>query len=145
MIQRIQSLFYFLAALSFGGLFKFPFATSEQPIPEYLADQAYNVQDHTVMVALAALGILVSLVTIFVFKNRPLQLKLGYVVITLSILLPLVAFLLIYGEQTSMSSSTTIEDSLGLYLPVIALICAVLGNRFTKKDDNLVQSMDRLR
>ena len=77
MIQRIQSLFYFLAGLSFAGLFKFPFATSEQAIPEYLSDLAYNVQDHNVMIAVAAIGILVSIATIFMFKNRALQLKNG--------------------------------------------------------------------
>ena len=145
MIQRVQSLFYLLAALCFGGLFKFPFATSEVAIPQYLNDMSYNVMDHGILTGLAGLGLVASIVAIFIFKQRVLQLRLGYMVIILSILIPLVAFLLIYNEKTAVNDVNQINDSFGLYLPVLALIFGVLANKFVKKDDKLVKSMDRLR
>ena len=145
MIQRIQSIFYLLAGLCFGGLFIFPFATSEVAIPQYLSDMTYNVMDHIVLTGLAGLGILVSIIAIFIFKQRHLQLRMGYMLIILSILTPLVAFLLIYNEKTAVNDVNQINDSLGLYLPVLALVCGVLANRFVKKDNKLVKSMDRLR
>jgi uncharacterized membrane protein YadS len=145
MIQRIQSIFYLCAGLTFGALFKFPFATSEIAIPQYLSDQSYDVMDHSVLTVMAALGLVVSLVAIFLFRNRPLQIKLGYLVIIFSILLPLVAFLLIYNEQTAAIDASKINDGLGLYLPVLALLFGILANRFVKKDEGIVKSMDRLR
>lgn len=145
MIQRIQTVFYFLAALSLGGLFQFPFATSEKPVPMLLDDQVYNVMDHIVLTALAAIGALVALVAIFLFRNRPLQIKMGYIVIIVSILTPLVAFLLMYNENTVTKDTSVINDSFGLYLPVFALLFGLLANRFVKKDEKTVRSMDRLR
>jgi hypothetical protein len=59
--------------------------------------------------------------------------------------LPLVAFLLIYNEQTAAIDASKINDGLGLYLPVLALLFGILANRFVKKDDGIVKSMDRLR
>jgi len=38
-----------------------------------------------------------------------------------------------------------VNDGFGIYLPLIGIIMAVLANRFIKKDDKLVKSMDRLR
>jgi hypothetical protein len=145
MIQRIQSLFYLLAGFSFAGLFKFPFATSAISIPQYLADQVYNVLDHAVLIGLTGIGIIVSLAAIFLFKNRALQLRMGLLAIVISILIPVVAFLLIYTEKTASTDTAQIDDGMGLYLPVLALIFAIVANRFVKKDDKLVKSMDRLR
>ena len=145
MIQRVQSIFYLLAAMCFGGLFKFPFATSEVSIPQYLGDMVYNIMDHAVMTVLASIGVLVSLVAIFLYNNRRLQVRLGYFIIILSLLLPLVSFLLIYNEKTALEDSSQINDGFGLYLPILALLFGILANRFVKKDDKLVRSMDRLR
>ena len=145
MIQRIQSIFYLLAGFSFAGLFKFPFATSVVSIPDYLNDQVYNVLDHIVMIALTGIGIIVSLAAIFLFRNRALQMRMGLLAIVISILIPLVAFLLLYTEKTAVNDTSSINDGIGLYLPILSLIFAVVANRFVKKDDKLVKSMDRLR
>ena len=145
MIQRIQSLFYLLAGFSFAGLFKFPFATSAVSIPEYLSDQVYNVMDHIVLIGLTGIGVLVSLIAIFMYNNRPLQMRLGLLAIVVSILIPLVAFILIYVEKTASTDTAQIDDGIGLYLPILSIIFAVVANRFVKKDHKLVRSMDRLR
>lgn len=145
MLQRIQSVFYFLSAAAFAGLFKLPFATSDAPIPDYMSDKVYNIQDHVVLLGLTVLAIITGFGAIFLFKNRPLQMRLGYLLITLAILIPMVAFLILYTEKTAFNSAITIEDNIGLYIPIIAIIFAFLANRFVKKDDKLVKSMDRLR
>jgi hypothetical protein len=145
MLQRIQSVFYFLTAITFAALFKLPFATSDAPIPQYMDDQVYNVQDHIVLLGLSGAAVIIGILAIFLYKNRVLQLRFGYLLITLAILIPLVAFLLLYTEKTALNSSVTINDNLGLYIPIVAIIFAFLANRFVKKDDKLVKSMDRLR
>lgn len=145
MLQRIQSIFLLLASGSFFALFGVDFASSSKPSEGLFSDQLYNVLDNPILIGLTALGGVIALISIFLFKNRPLQLRLGYILIIISILLALVAGLLVFNEQSELAPNTTIDDGLGIYLPLIALIGAILANRYIKKDSKLVKSMDRLR
>lgn len=145
MIQRIQSIFLLLSGIAFLSLFKFPFASSSVSIPELLSDMVYDVQDSPILMILCGLGGLVSIIAIFLFNNRGLQLKLTYFATIFSILLSLVAFLLVYNEQTSDFNADKINDELGLYLPFISLVFSLLAARFINKDEDTVRSMDRLR
>jgi len=145
MIQRIQSVFLFLSSLSIAGLFGVPFATSDMKTSQFLSDQVYSIHDHVVLITLVALSGIFSLVSIFLFKNRPLQLKMGYFSIIMSILLIVATIILFYNEASTMATEASIEEGFGIGLPIIAIIFAGLGVRYIKKDDKLVQSMDRLR
>ncbi len=145
MIQRIQTLFYALASLATGGLFFLPFASSTKATEPYLSDKIYEIGDDPIMLGLAVIGIICPLIAIFLFKNRPVQLRIGLLTIVFNILLPLVSFMLIYNSGKAMLASAELNDEMGIFLPIVAIIFAALGNRFVKKDDNLVKSMDRLR
>lgn len=144
MIQRIQSIFFFIAAACFGGEFATSFAASSQSASGIFSDQVYNLTDHIGLQIIAGLGVLLAIATIFLFKNRDLQIKLGYGVATLAILLPIVA-VLIYSNQMDGLGTIEIQDRLGLYLPIGMILFALLGVHFVKKDNKLVESMDRLR
>lgn len=145
MIQRLQSIFFLLAAGVFGAMFKVPMATSDTATAQFLSDKVYNVTDHPVLMVLSGLGALLALITIFLFRRRKLQLKLGYVLIALAILLPLSAFLLFTGESAQMAQSVQVRDQFGMFLPAVAILFAAMANYYVKKDDHLVKSMDRLR
>jgi len=147
MIQRVQSIFFLLAALCFGGEFLVAFAKSASTLKGLFSDQLYNLYDHPALLAICGLGAAVSLATIFLFKNRPLQKKLGYLIITLATLLPIVAILLYMNDSQAMSDTNQVEiaDSAGLYLPLGMILFAGLAVRGVSKDDKLVESMDRLR
>jgi uncharacterized membrane protein YqaE (UPF0057 family) len=146
MIQRIQSIYLLISSLGFGALFLFPFATSNNPVPQYLQDMVYNVQDSPILMILTVLGILIALVAIFVYNNRNLQQKLSILLIICSVFIPLVAVLLMYNEGTAFNQETTIiEDEAGIYMPIVSLLFAFLAYRGIKQDDKLVKSMDRLR
>ena len=145
MIQRIQSIFLLLSGVSFFSLFGVPFATSSIAIPDLLSDMVYNVQDSPILMVLAGLGGLICIGAIFLYNNRPLQIKMSYLGIVFSILLAVVALLLITNDQTVKTQSDKIDDSFGLYLPFICLILSGLAARFIGKDENTVRSMDRLR
>lgn len=145
MIQRIQSIFLLLSSIGFFSLFSLPFAVSDTAIPQLLADRMYNIQDHVVLIILAVAGGLLGLTAIFLFKNRELQIKLSNFLIIVTLLLPLVAFLLIYNEGTAMIEGATIDDGTGLYVVGINIVFAFLASYFIKKDQKLVESMDRLR
>lgn len=145
MIQRIQSIFYLLVSGAFFAQFAVPFATSEQPMENYFSDSIYNIQDHVAMIVLTVLGGILALINIFLFKNRPLQIRLGYMIISLGILLPIVAALLMLNDGNPVAEGVSIDDKLGLYLPILVVVFGFLANKYVKKDNNLVKSMDRLR
>lgn len=146
MIQRVQSIFFLLAALCFGGEFLTAFATSSSSVAGMFKDQLYNLYDHPALLAICGLGALLSLVTIFLYKNRNLQKKLGYLIITLAILLPIVAVLLYTNDNAASDEVTAnISDSVGLYLPLGMILFAALAVRGVSRDNDLVESMDRLR
>ena len=144
MIQRIQTIFLLLSSVSFWGLFGLPFAKSGATMPGIFSDQLYNVFDNPILIALTVIGGLIALIAIFLFKNRPLQKKLNYGIITVSILLLAVALLLVLQDGTS-ESMASITEGFGLGLPVFAIIFSLFANRYIGKDDKLVKSMDRLR
>jgi len=145
MIQRIQSIFLLLSGIAFFSLFMVPFATSDVVIPQLFNDLVYNIQDSPILLGLCILGGLISIVAIFLYNNRPLQLKMTYVATVFSILLPLVVILLIYNEGTSGANADKIDDKLGIYLPFVSLVFSILAARSIGKDENTVRSMDRLR
>lgn len=145
MIQRIQSIFYLLASGAFFSEFSLPFATSNTNTSKYFEDLIYNVYDHNILLVLTCLGGGLALFNIFMFNNRPLQLKLGNMLIVFAILLPVVALLLIFSEGTATAPGENISEGLGIFMPVVAITMAYLGNKYVKKDENTVRSMDRLR
>lgn len=145
MIQRIQTIFLLLAGAAFGALFALPFATSDKTSPDLLSDRTFDVMDNPILMILAGVGVLVSLISIFMFKNRKTQIKLGYIMIILGILIPIAAYLLFTNEAPNIPEEANISDGIGAYIPFAAIILALLANRFIKKDDKLVKSMDRLR
>ena len=145
MIQRIQSIFLVLIAISFGILFKLPFATSSVASSSFLADQHYTVQDHPILLGITFFGIGVSVLTIFLYKNRQLQRKLVYLIFALAAGLVLAAYLLLKQDTTTLAVRGGIHTQLGMFIPLLAIIFGWLANHYIKKDDKLVKSMDRLR
>src|SRR6187551_720134 len=105
MIQRIQTIFLFFAAACFAILFMVPMATSDKPTAQFLADQVYTIQDQMVLMGLTVLGALIALFAIFLFNNRKLQVKLGYVLIVLAILLPVAAFIFLSNDTANQDAT----------------------------------------
>jgi len=145
MIQRIQTIFLLLAALAFFSLFGLDFLSSNINTQQFLADKSFDIQDHIALTVLAALGGVLALATIFLFENRSLQMRFGYLVMLLSIALPAVAAILFYQEWSGISNTAKLTLQLGLAAPALSLIFSILANRFIRKDEKLVKSMDRLR
>lgn len=145
MIQRLQSIFYLLSGGIFFSEFALPFATSTNTASKFFEDSVYDINDHTLLLVLACLGGAVGVLNVFLFKNRPLQIRLGYLLIVLAVLLPVLAAVLMLTAGEATAAGEQITEQAGLFVPIAAIIFAYLGNRYTKKDENLVRSMDRLR
>ncbi|RAK64560.1 DUF4293 domain-containing protein [Hymenobacter edaphi] len=156
MIQRIQSVFLLLLAICMVCVLFLPIwaktdpqtnqtvtltathLTSTNPAQAPLATYA--------IAALAAISALVALAEIFQYQKRMTQLMLG----SLNLLLISATigacwyYVTQVGEQmVNVKMPGTFEA--GFYLPTLALLLNLLANRFIRRDEKLVRSMDRLR
>lgn len=138
-IQRIQSIYLLIAAVLGAALFAFPFATAPVQQEGMLVDGAFDVNDHTGLIVLTVLVIILSFVTIFLYNNRVLQMNLGK--------LNIVLLLGLIGLAGYVFSTISVATSLGLGLvvPILVLILVFLANKNIQKDEKLVRSADRLR
>ncbi|MBK8554731.1 MAG: DUF4293 family protein [Lewinellaceae bacterium] len=89
MIQRIQSIFLLVASGALFGQFGLPYLQTPDGnlahnVPQ-LADGVLNPLDNIGLLGLTLLGGLVSLVAVFLYRNRPLQAKLTGGTILISI------------------------------------------------------------
>lgn len=89
----------------------------------------------------AGLSVILSLVTIFLYKKMKLQIKLSFINIVLNILL---AAYLAYS-YTSLSSAYSLDLDISMYTPLISIFFLLLAIKMIKKDINLLNSLNRLR
>ena len=107
-----------------------------------------NLEESKTRIYLAGLMALVaglSAFSISKFKNRLLQMKLGFG-ITLGIAATLIFMMMGSNEGEAMLDAGKQGRYLsGFYLLFIALFSNIISNRLIRKDENLVRSMDRIR
>jgi hypothetical protein len=146
MIQRIQSVFFLLAGGLYLGLFAMPFAKTNQPVAQsaFLSDAAFSVKDHVAMMAAFAVAGALPIAAIFLFKNRPVQMRLA-LFSTIAAIVGTVLTAVFFMQEGLTKSSEPIHDSWGTYMAIAALVCTLLAYRFVNKDEKLVRSADRLR
>ncbi len=129
-----------------GILFAIPFATSEKADNAIFSDKIYNVYDHPALLALVGLGTAIALINIFLFKKRGLQVRLDFLYVALAIVLLALVFFIVFGSgEVSTSEIGIKENYVALAMPILGIVAALFANRFIKKDQKIVKSMDRLR
>lgn len=143
MIQRIQSVYLFLASLSVFGQFGLPYASGTPTEASALADGQINLFDNIGLLGLTVLGGLTSIIAIFLFKNRGLQMRIAGAAVFVSLLLIVLAAFIC--KQSYDASNGALHFGAGLALPVLSVVLNWLASRAIRKDDKLVKSMDRLR
>ncbi len=146
MIQRIQSIYLLLASLAGFGLLGLPFAKTTAPVSDsaLFADATYSVGDNIALLVLFAVAGALALAAIFLFNNRPTQMKLTQLGIVANVV-GLALTVIVFWQDGQFGSSVDVQDGLGAYLPFGFLLFGILALRAIRKDENLVQSMDRLR
>lgn len=157
MIQRIQTVYLFLAAALTIVLLFLPIGTLQGSAGEFTFDvfaltsvSAGAVALHTFYIAAMLIGsAIISLVTIFLYKNRKRQMTLTTCNLAL-FLLALVFMFYICPDLIFAKSALGIESSSFVFNYWI-LICILppfgmfLANRAIRKDEALVRAADRLR
>ena len=143
MIQRIQSIYLFIATVVSGGLvfvFNLWSNLKEQIFAlDLLMRESFLLK---VIPLLFLLSAVVSFLDIFLFKNRKLQFVIGRLIILINLFL---LGLLIYVSLTLPGEISISKKGIGMFLPILVVLLIVLANKAIKKDEDLVKSVDRLR
>lgn len=135
MIQRRQSIYLFLAALVSG-------------VSVWIADlwrvarQWIQPEDNWETLLPFGISALLSVLTIFLFRNRKLQMRLNGLNIVLNFLL--IGYLA-YRLSTLPGGFSDSEKGIGLFAPFVSILLLFIANRFIKKDEELVKSVNRFR
>lgn len=131
MIQRIQTIYLLIASIAFALLsFKIPFWSLND---EFM----YAQNDNKVYLLLITLFVF-SLIGIFLFKKRTVQMKL----LRLSILIEFVVVVRLFLTYRELNTPL---DAKVFFLLMSAFVALLLAYRGVKKDENLVRSVDRIR
>lgn len=136
MLQRIQTIYLFIAALLSGLLIFFVSLWSNE------AGEPVLVQDVLIAFAMFLGSAVLALVSIFLFKNRKLQFVLGRVNILINFFL---LGVFVYWSLIVPGEMQISEKGIGMFIPVLSIVFLVLANKAIKKDEDLVKSADRFR
>ena len=155
MIQRIQTLYLFLAAILTGLTLILPVGTFLGGTEELrlTAFGFFDTAGNTLVVSAYGLtatvmaATILALVDIFLYKRRLVQFRLC--IVELVLLMGVIIFEGYYvsGSIRSLASFevSAWKLSLGAFLPLISLVLSYLALRGIRKDIQLVKSLDRIR
>lgn len=157
MIQRIQSVF--LAAIAFIMTFFLivPIWHKKDPqtgieliinatgLKKLKGEEVLEEKSALYIFVLAILAIALSIISLFSYRHRTRQIFLNLINSLLMASTTVAIALLINDAEKMLLPNQKGQFQIGLFLPVAALICNMLANRFIRKDENLVRSADRIR
>ena len=79
------------------------------------------------------------------YDNRLTQLKLGALNSLLMAVVLLLSVWFMIDLENELSPASRGEYQIGLFLPMVAMLLNVFANRFIRRDEKLVRSVDRIR
>lgn len=129
MLQRIQTVWIFLAIL--GAVFLF------------VTGQDFSLIGPVPFISLVCVAlVLLGFISILSYKDRIRQLLLNKISLIINALL---LGLLAYWLLTLSGGINFPEKGIEPVFPLLSIICLLLANRYIRKDERLVKSVDRLR
>jgi hypothetical protein len=138
MLQRIQSIWLLLAAAFDAITFRFPFASGDWIKDNFLAVIQLDANTTIWLTILTIVNAVLAFITIFLFGNRKLQLRLTYLGVFLTALL-----LTLYFLELKNFIGDTIAIWVIFYFAILA--CYIFAARGIMNDQKLIKSLDRLR
>jgi hypothetical protein len=140
MIQRLQSLWLLIAsALAFATL-RISFFSGNILVENVKQFQRFTAMSNIFLMILTVVVAIGSLITLFLYKNRKLQIKITTALLVLSIL-----DLVLYYLQTKNFVPTDWSFDLTAVLALAIPFFLILAIRGISKDEKLIRSVDRLR
>lgn len=153
MIQRKQTIYLLLSALILASIFLHTFdfaqisASGDEALTEtqYLQDNVLDVYDHILFMILTGLISALSLIAVFLYKNRNLQLSVSKTNIALCFILVVDIVYCLVQDLNKIDGIYSIVPYFGIWAILLAVVAILLAIRGINHDNKLVKSMDRLR
>ena len=157
MIQRVQSVFLLLVAVSMTSFVFLPYWTIANgneshflyPLFHVVRVDGTDTQSYNPWAltgALAIIAAVIAVIEIFRYNNRMQQIKIGFFnSLLMASALAVTFWFSSKGQQEFAPDSMGQYMLPGFFLPAIAMVFNILANRFIRRDENLVRSVDRLR
>lgn len=155
MLQRIQSLYLFIAICVNAAVFSLDLA--QLKVGELYhnfntfglksADTGAELYSSMSLVVLCSLSMLVSLIIIFMYKKRQQQVKLSQLNLFLQLGFVAAIFFMVDDAATTLTNASgmVVEYSAGAFLAIVPIVFIYLAIRAIKKDEALVRAADRIR
>lgn len=151
MIQRIQSVYLLAAVVVLLMILVLPIATLVNAQSDSFTYLFYGIVNSEGQIALQAFPLatllvimpIISLISIFLYKKRILQMRLC--IYNILLMLGSIGLILFYSFQAKNNLFTETIFSFPIVLPVVAAILTYLAFRGIRKDEILVKSIDRIR
>lgn len=159
MIQRIQSIFLALVAVCMIVVVTFPIWHKTDPqTMQTMHLNAFSMahtlgndvvaatSSATIYIAVLAIIVMaISIFSLFSFKKRLLQMKLGLANSMTMLVLMVVNVLTIYKAEKVFNEAQKGDFSFGFWAIIAGILCNIAANFFIRKDEKLVQSSNRMR
>ncbi len=156
MIQRIQTIYLFVAAIMMGLMFLFPLSEILMPDNSIFIVDFYEIsQEKTNTEAVNAevllpLSVLLSVITlsiflnIFFFRSRKIQMKVC--IYNIVMMLGLIFLVYYYTEQVAeIHKPATVNYTFPMIFPIISSVLTFLAYKGIRNDEQVVRSLDRIR
>lgn len=157
MIQRVQSVYLLLITVFISIFLATSYARIIPDVNQTVVFHTYSIQKpadtHNVviikrtipMLVLVVITGLISLLNIFLFQKRKLQMRLCVVIAVL--LASIIVLVLFYytGIKNDFTGSLSTTFQFPAILPVISIILSIMAYRAIHHDDTLVKSYNRIR
>ena len=138
MLQRIQSVWLLLAAAFDAITFRFPFASGDWIYDKFLFMVDLNAKTTIWFSILTVINGILAFITIFLFGNRKLQLRLTFLGIFLTAVLLTLYFL-------ELKNFIGVNIAIWVIFYFAILVCYIFAAKGIIKDQKLIKSLDRLR
>lgn len=155
MIQRIQTVYLFLAIAAIISMFFFPIANFYGDTYYFyfsldgVSDEAFLSINTIPVIVMAVVLIVLIFSGIFAYKNRMFQVKLIRFAVLLNIAFIIVLYFgyidNIVKDFAKQDAVLQVQYKAGVYFPLIVLIFLILAIRAIIADEKKVRAADRLR
>jgi len=160
MIQRIQTIFLFLVVVAMGVTLGTPLweqvdtgsgSGDSWVLTGFMlanfdsAGEVIQSSSKWYIAAIASFVGLLALISIFQYKTRSRQMMLNMINSLFMVGLVAIVFLTTNGINQEIAAEVAGEYQIGFWAILAAMVCNMLANRFIRRDEALVRSVDRIR
>lgn len=138
MIQRKQTLWLLLATAAAVLTFMFPFGKGNEINNRDAASIDITPGSNFFILILSIASVAISVITIFFFKDRKLQMKLAL----LGLVIAIIVFALYILEYSKLYNN---DPYLWALFPLSVIVFYFLAYKGIRSDEKLVKSLDKLR